>query len=774
MEEREINYLGALLHDIGKFKWRSQDIKAGDDHEKLGEEFIREYLGKVDCLKVDIEQIIAAANRQKGKIWQADVTAAQEREDSTDKAPRRYLESIANRVSISKLKNKSDNYWFYKPAPISLKSVSSLFPRDSNKKLSEYDLSKEEYLKLHEEYWNEFVSEIHWLNGIKNSKVFINTFYNLLEKYTSNVLSAGYLSHPDVSLFDHSRITAALSICIEEGVENNECLLIQGDVSGIQSYIYDGIHEATRVAKRLRGRSFFVSLLTDVIFEYTLNKLNLYSPNLIYNGGGHFIMIAPNNTEIKDILKQLETEVNQRLHHKFAGRIGFVLGGVEVGAGQLVNNFEKCFQKLGREMGDKKNCRAFENLENILNDSVEAESIREREEEISDKETEIGQVIPKLTYICKVSGSKQEISSQKPMINFSEFGTSIFLCKDVSEVENVISRNTDTEVTILKVNDTDFLREFERQIFSQASKGFKLIGNYIPMNKDNIPLTFEEIAELNSTNYPLLGILRMDVDSLGAIFSLGLKSESGEENKYTPSRVASLSRVLNSFFSGRINDLAKQNSVYLAYSGGDDVFAVGSWINIMHFSLQVRKEFAELCCGNENLSISAGIVLTKSNFPISVSARLAGEQEHKAKTTHPIAMKDRVCIFDIQLTWDEFRDYLTWAENLSEVLNSESDTSTKKDIPRSFVHSLLNLTKKSFVDDGKLNLIEFTKSNTKILYQFARRKVTNEIVEKELKGKLNEHLRDLALKFLKSDNKKDFYRKFQFPASIILFKTRRS
>lgn len=125
------------------------------------------------------------------------------------------------------------------------------------------------------------MSEIDNLRKEDDFAAFSKTFIKLLEKYTSKVLSAGYLSHPDISLYDHSRITAALSVCYEVGDESKECLLIKGDLSGIQPYIYGGIRKMTDIAKRLRGRSFTIQLLTDVISSYVLEKLDLFEANLI-------------------------------------------------------------------------------------------------------------------------------------------------------------------------------------------------------------------------------------------------------------------------------------------------------------------------------------------------------------------------------------------------------------------------------------------------------------------------------------------------------------
>lgn len=93
-------------------------------------------------------------------------------------------------------------------------------------------------------------------------------------------------------------------------------------------------------------------------------------------------------------------------------------------------------------------------------------------------------------------------------------------------------------------------------------------------------LDFDEMAAL-SEGSPLLGILRMDVDYLGAIFDVGIEPPS-------PSRIAELSGRMDAFFTGwliqRCRLLTKEwrgelpngderkgvvdNAFYLVYAGG--------------------------------------------------------------------------------------------------------------------------------------------------------------------------------------------------------------
>lgn len=770
LRDKEINYLGSLLHDIGKLIWRSQNPKI-DNHENLGEKFIREYLGKVNCLKNDIEEIIKAANRQRGKIWTADVMAAEEREDSNDKAPRRYLEAITNRVSlgIPTIKSKSENYWYYHPKPLSLKREDN-FPIDSHNTLKNYLHDESEYKELHLSLLNYLIEDIDILREETDFKAFSRTFIKLLEKYTSRVLSAGYLSHPDISLFDHSRITAALNICFEVGDKDKECLLIKGDFAGIQSYIYREIREMTDIAKRLRGRSFTIQLLNDVISNHIIEKLDLFEANLIYNGGGHFLILAPNNSSNLDILKKLASKINVSLLGKYNGKISLILDYEICSGEEFINNFRSVYLKLDEKLKNNKKLKFRSNLNELFAYKITAKEFREKAIQVENIEKNIGEILPRLKYLV-FSNELINISNDILSVNYPELETFVYLCKDIGSVEALISSaKMKNQIRIITINDTDFLEPFNRNIFLNTSKEFRFLGNNVPTENDKI-ISFEKLSEKQSKNYPLLGIVRMDVDNLGAIFSFGLLEENEKEKKYTPSRVAYLSRELNWFFTGYINEIAKKYDIYIAYSGGDDVFVVGNWYSVIKFVNELRNVFDDFVCTNKNLSASAGIIFTKPNFPISQSALLAGEQESLAKRTNPRLEKDKVGVLDIQLNWKEFSEFIDYADKLIEFIESEKG---KKEIPRSFLYYIYSITNNIFDSKGRLNLRKFSKATANLHYMFARKKITSSVIETENKDKkINKLLYDLAVRLLLSSEKETEFKKIKFPLTIALYKTRR-
>ena len=155
---------------------------------------------------------------------------------------------------------------------------------------------------------------------------------------------------------------------------------------------------------------------------------------------------------------------------------------------------------------------------------------------------------------------------------------------------------------------------------------------------------------------PRLGVLRADVDNLGATFVSGLP-----EDKTSISRTSTLSRALSFFFKYQINQILKERDyqVQIIYSGGDDLFIVGNWSDILFASADIRKAFDEYT-GNGTLTLSAGIGMFDAKYPIARMARETGNLEDAAKMyvapNDPKQTKNAVALWTEQnvFSWDEF------------------------------------------------------------------------------------------------------------------------
>src|SRR5699024_10959701 len=120
---------------------------------------------------------------------------------------------------------------------------------------------------------------------------------------------------------------------------------------------------------------------------------------------------------------------------------------------------------------------------------------------------------------------------------------------------------------------------------------------------------------------PRLGVFRADIDNLGQAFV------SGFDGKYqTLSRSATFSRKLSIFFKLYINHILKngkysmdgkagERSAAIIYSGGDDLFVVGAWKDVLEFAVDLYQTFRKFSQGT--LTLSGGYGLFQPKYPIS-------------------------------------------------------------------------------------------------------------------------------------------------------------
>jgi len=150
----------------------------------------------------------------------------------------------------------------------------------------------------------------------------------------------------------------------------------------------------------------------------------------------------------------------------------------------------------------------------------------------------------------------------------------------------------------------------------------------------------------------LLAVLKADVDRLGMLFSKGLPKANASLSYYI-----SLSRQLDLFFSGIMPNLFLDpprefhdfRNIYTVYAGGDDLLLVGPWRTMLKFASYLNKQLRKYTCCHPDITLSAGISVCHSRFPLSQAASQADRALAKAKEN-----RDRICVFDTVLGWSAF------------------------------------------------------------------------------------------------------------------------
>jgi CRISPR-associated protein Csm1 len=530
---------------------------------------------------------------------------------------------------------------------------------------------------------------------------YLESLLLLMQRTTWSVPAAYYKTTPDISLYDHSRTTAALAaLLVAEGSDAATlgqwlakpedaptlAVLVAADVSGIQEFLYT--ISSSGATSALRGRSFYLQMLTEVIARYVLRRLGLPITNLLYAGGGNFyLLVAPKHQEL---LPEIQREIARILvrHHRGALYVALAstdLAGKDFFGGEIAKAWERVSEKLPRaklrrfwDLEAAELQRLFAPQEDGGNEDKECqvcgvehpgtrtvEEVRKcpacRSHEQLGKELRrarfllLEEVESAETAIVGDAGDRKAV--------FAAFGTALALFEDIADVR---LRNG-ARGTLLALDDEALV---DLHPGARLAVGRRVLANATPI------LSPHDAARLradpaykagaikpfsalvyDATGIKRLGVLRMDVDNLGKLFAEGLGTRA------TLSRVASLSFAMSLYFEGWVDRIAREKAlrdhVYCIYSGGDDLFFVGAWDKIVTFAQRVRGDFTRYVAGHPGLHTSAGIALAAAKYPLAQAASDAGDAEHKAKAARRVENgrlreKDAVCFLGSVQPWTRF------------------------------------------------------------------------------------------------------------------------
>jgi len=199
----------------------------------------------------------------------------------------------------------------------------------------------------------------------------INTLLTILRIYLQFIPSATYKEIPDIPLYDHLKTTAAVALALYKSKNKEKpFLLIGGDLSGIQNFIFShfkALESDKKAAKRLRGRSFYITLLIDAAVRYIQKKLELYDFSVLWSSGGNFVILAPNLEENKKKLKQIKEDINLELYRKY-GNLYLSLS-CEEGTNEDIKNFSKFLDKLYEKIEEEKN-KKYYSVQEVLKNPI--------------------------------------------------------------------------------------------------------------------------------------------------------------------------------------------------------------------------------------------------------------------------------------------------------------------------------------------------------------------------------------------------------------------
>ena len=584
---------------------------------------------------------------------------------------------------------------------------------------------------------------------------FINSFLELLEQTTS-YMPVSKEENTDISVYEHIKQSIAIgSVIFEYLTENGKLeeqeqicsnpkgfyseksmLLYSMDFSGIQSFIY-GQYGKEDVLKNLRARSFYLEILMENIIDELLNKLELSGANLLYAGGGHAYFILANTEKTKTLIKDFDADVKNWMQDTFGIDLYVGTGYAQCSCNDLENQpegaYSNCFREASAAVSENKLRRYNASQIKILNKGKKADGERECRICHSSYNLNSDGVCSICEGFAKLSGNilKREIFT---VVNDAKKGILPIYKGGYLIAENVSRRDGEE---YLRTNKNILIRAYSKNSLYKGNNYIKTIyaGDYHDAD------TLEDLVK-DSIGIKRLGVLRGDIDNLGKAFVGGFDSE-----KQTLSKSAAFSRKLTQFFKYDINNILKNaeykipyfdsegnegenRKIAVIYSGGDDVFVVGAWKDILEFGIDLYNNLKEYTQGT--LTISAGLGMYMPKYPISYMAEKTGELEDCSKK---LEGKNAITLFDKDNSyhWDEFIENV-----MREKFTIISEFFSKsEDKGKSLLYSLLELFRNR---DKKINL-------ARMAYTLARMEPKGNISEegKEIYQNFKEKLYDWML-----------------------------
>lgn len=650
-----------MLHDIGKIVQRATNEK--QKHSKIGGQFLEEFTKNKEIL-----------NQVKYHHYQELTQAKLDRDDLA------YITYIADNIASGVDRREEEDAKFQWDKEAHLADIFNKFSQEKSKryfKPQELDLSIQNIFptettgNFNSSYYGKITNRIKEnLVNITFNEDYMQSVLNLFEATASFIPSSTNLAEVvDISLYDHLKLTAGFSAAIYQYLQADNkqdyaqilfkdtqafyqeeaFLLASFDLSGIQEFIYtitsSGAH------KQLRSRSFYLDMICEWMVDCLLKECHLTRANLLYSGGGHAYLLLANTPQTIEKIEKVEQDFNQFFLEKFSTKLYVAFGYTEFSASQVMANndpseYRKIFQKVGQKISAKKLARYSATELMALN----------RGGKRSGRECRICHTVNDL---IEVEENKFQCTSCHQLEIFSKNIQRENLFEVSSQAQDglplglnaYLHKIKEEQIKQSKIQGKIYAKN---QFYTGLKQGTRLwIADYNQVATNE----FSEYTKREWTKgtrgeiqgIKRLAVMRCDVDDLGYAFIAGF-SEQNKGQYNTFSRTATFSRSMSLFFKLYINQFASNKRLTIIYSGGDDVFLLGAWDDVLAFSVEFRQHFINWT--NGKLTLSTGIGLFPDKTPVNVMARLTGDLEEAAKSNG----KDSICLFDEKMTfkYDEF------------------------------------------------------------------------------------------------------------------------
>lgn len=692
---------------------------------------------------------------------------AKENSESSREQKNHYqarLFSLLEQISLTSEK-KDKNDYCYPLKPLSAKTIFPVIRQGYES--SENSVAQKEYRAL----WDAFLQglELIPLSHRQSWSLWLDHFDSLWQSYTSAIPSAtAFGVKPEVSLYDHSKTTAAMATALwrwhheneqtdeeaAKSLKNRETswnidkfLLIQGDFFGIQDFIFaSGSETNKQAAKLLRGRSFQVSLFAELAALKVLQACDLPSTSQITNAAGKFLIVAPNTEKVQSAVKQVQAELNQWFVEHTYGLVGLGLAVLPASCNDFVGDkFKALITNLFQTLEKAKLQRldltdSTVSVQNVqypngvckLNNRFPAE-IKDKKEEItlskmSADQIRIGENLVKKERLLVVDSNEKELyqNYKTQMLSLPIFGYNVIftVSEEITGKFGGLAKHGSLyrcwDFSIPKNLDANVWQGYARRYVNAYIPQFNSEDHYsstryqINKNSEAVRIgdikTFDYIAcedrlPKDSNLEEFKGQVALTTLK-GDVDNLGTIFQKGLE-KPTFAKMASLSRQMNLFFSLWLPVYCRNNAKnsYTVFAGGDDFFLIGSWYSMQILASSMQKAFKHYVAENTDIHFSAGLVMSKVGLPV---IRLGDQAEEALSQAKEVTGKNAITIFNQSIPWWEWEKLQTLEQEITRLQQYYKLSS-------SYLYSLIQLAEQAGAND-----LEATMWRSYFYYRTAR------------------------------------------------------
>lgn len=444
--------------------------------------------------------------------------------------------------------------------------------------------------------------------------------------------------------------------------DDKKFLLIAGDFFGIQKFIFDQL-STKNASKVLRAKSAYIQIFTKVLTYYICDRLNIGKEYILTSNAGKFEILS-SVTDL-NIIQEIQEELDRFFLKNFYGLSGLGITTKECSA------------------EDFKDPKLYRALRESLSDKIELTKFNKFDLTRQAQEMEYAQDIDNKT-LCKVCNMRK-IENENCFLcnNFIFIGEKLTksdkftISKDSGDIE--IFENY---YITFSTHKGEVIETFDISKKGESSDNHWAISSYVKRNTQSVA-DFTELANSScgdaEKGLKAIGVLKGDVDSLGKYLRESDVTQSFENFEL-------FSKSLNNFFSVYVPKVlmeGKYANTYTVFAGGDDIFLIGAWDEIIKLALVIEEEFKIFV--KNKLSISMGIIVTKPSTPVKYLADISEEKLDEAKGFNN-GEKDAISLFNETVRWADYAQQRKTVLNVFEKYADFVDNT-------SFLYRLLELIK---------------------------------------------------------------------------------